>query len=199
MTSESRILLIFAVFAATMLIGTFGFIIYNGGSPRLIRLQQMQDDLAEKNRLALHPETAEMIGFERVTTAPNDALITFEAFLDGKGICSSLEPEFRSVCTIRVYSTAEGGSLLVRIAKCSDERTRNCLLCTDKNGKPLEFQDVRAVDSDGNMIDFLGYRRVLPERGWIQNEKPLKFTGRVTVVNGTGRIISPIEKIGQIN
>ncbi|HSI87845.1 MAG TPA: hypothetical protein VK918_02235, partial [Pyrinomonadaceae bacterium] len=89
-------------------------------------------------------------------------------------------------------------SILLRLRKCSDTVNTDCLRCTDINGDPMEYQTIVAVDGSGKPIDFQGNLLIGPGNTWSSDPQPLRFTGRVTRIDGVGRFVEPILKIESV-
>ena len=82
----------------------------------------------------------------------------------------------------------------IRLRVCSETLRRNCIVF-NSNPRNVDFREVYVLDDLGESIDFDGERLIEPPNTWTADPVRLKLTGLVTVVNGKGKLLDPIEKI----
>ena len=135
-------------------------------------------------------------GFEDVTSAKNGELVTVVDWIDQKYLCMDVTPTQREICTtaltrsdpMRIYT------LEIRLWVCSEVRRKNCIVL-DSDPTRMDMRKVYVNDDDGNPIDFDGAKLIEPPNTWEYDAVKLRLTGRVSVVNGKGAFVEPIEKI----
>jgi hypothetical protein len=193
MNSDDKLISGFFVFAISLVVGVVVVLHFNG-TP----WQKLEEAERARRELERHPETAPIRGFTDVRNTPDGNTVVFDAHIDNKGPCWAFERQTEGICTLLVYM-GDGNSMLVRVRTCSPTVTVNCLRCEDAEGQPLH-KDVRAIDSSGDEIDFLGDVLIEPPNTWMwRPTPPLRFTGVVTQLNGSGRILQPITKIEPVS
>ncbi len=192
MSFETKANIYFLAFVGTLIFGVTASLYFNGVQTPGAKARRQLELQRESES---HPETAPIKGFSSVSDAADGELVTIDVHPDLKGLCSGMEPEFPDVCTQWVYGL-DHGTILLRLRKCSSSVTTDCLRCTDINGDPLDYQKIVALDSSGKPIDFVGAQRL--EQGWYLDPQPLRLTGRVTRIDGVGRLVEPILKIDRV-
>ncbi|HKP69403.1 MAG TPA: hypothetical protein VJV05_08970 [Pyrinomonadaceae bacterium] len=137
-------------------------------------------------------------GFEEITRAKDGDLVTVTDWIDIKYICMDLSPTQRDICTTALVRSdpQTTQSIEIRLRVCNDTRQTNCIVF-DSEPRNVDFRKVHVLDDNGDIIDFDGEKLLEPPNTWIANAKKLRLTGRVTVVNGQGQFVEPIEKIEQ--
>ena len=131
---------------------------------------------------------------EEVTRAKDGERVTLIDWIDEKYLCRDVTEVQRDVCTTALTRTNPSGtteSLEIKLKVCSDERRSNCIVWSD----PVDLRDVYVYDDNGSPIDFDGMKLVKPPNTMSFEGVKLKLTGRVTVVDGRGKLLEPIEKI----
>lgn len=137
-------------------------------------------------------------GFEEIRGAKDGTNVTFTVRVDIKGMCSDITQAQREICTTWLMrnssneSASEGVQAKFRV--CSESIKTNCIVW-DFSDDGVDFRNVYALNKDGQPLDFDGEELIEPPNSWTSHSKDLKVTGRITVVDGEGRLIDPIEKI----
>jgi hypothetical protein len=137
-------------------------------------------------------------GFEEVTGAKDGERVTLTDWVDIKYLCLDVTETQREVCTTALTRTNPDNtfpSLEIKLRVCSPERRTNCIVWPAPPYPLNDLRDVFVYDDTGSPIDFDGMRIIEPPNTWMFDSVKLKLTGRVTVIDGQGRLIEPIEKI----
>jgi hypothetical protein len=138
-------------------------------------------------------------GFEEVTGAKNGQRVTVTAWIDEKFLCQDISEIQREVCTtvfVGPRPNGAAGKMIIRLNVCSGERPTNCIVYEKYPRGWVDLRDVFVYDNEGNTIDFIGRVWVEPPDTLMRiSPKRLKLTGKVTVIDGQGGLIEPIEKI----
>lgn len=144
------------------------------------------------------PVEPRIVGFDEVTGAKNGQQVTVTAWIDEKYLCMDVNETQREICTTAFIGPRPGGAaggMIIQLRVCSPERRTNCIVYEPKPGGDIDLRDVFVYDNDGKAIDFDGLRLLRPPDEWIMEGQRLKLTSRVTIVDGQGKFIEPIEKI----
>jgi hypothetical protein len=153
---------------------------------------------AEQRHLSIPKDTARVktVLFEEVTNAKDGDRVTLTDWIDIKYVCMDVTPSQREICTTALVRSdhRRTESLEIRLRVCSDTRTTDCIVF-DSDPRRVDFRNVFLRDHDGNAIDFDGETLIEPPNTWTAYPKRVKVTGRVKVVDGTGQLIEPIERI----
>jgi len=153
---------------------------------------QRQTETKERNPEWYYPDGGiRTHGFEDVKNAKDGDSVTLTEYIDIKYLCMDLTETQRDICTTSLTSEP-GQNIEIKLPVCSDERRRNCIFVGNNPGT-LDFHKVYIQVNDGKRIDF--WKLIEPPNSWMCILPKLRFTGRVTVVDGEGRLLQPIEKI----
>ena len=129
-------------------------------------------------------------GFSEITSARDGQVVSTIGFIDAKVLCGKND---RQTCeTYLVGDSTDGDALPIRIRFCGLDVQTNCIV---PFAEPVDFRKVFVYDKEGEAIDFDGTVLIAEPNTWTSKSQALKITGRVTVVDGIGRFIQPIEKI----
>lgn len=172
----------FGVFVITLCLGMTGALTY--------AVWKTRTDSRQKIR-PIAFEQLPLIGFDEVTSAKTGDLVTIDGFIDIKGLCN------RSGDLYCEASFGRGPAwqwIPIRLRICTDQTTTNCIT---RLRVPVDFRDVWVVDRNGNQVDFDGTRLIEEPNTWTSKDLRLRITGRVTIVNGVGRFLDPIEIVGE--
>lgn len=128
--------------------------------------------------------------------------MTVTEYLDFKYLCPDVSPTQREICSAAVVSFTKNRDMEVAEIKlhvCSETRKTSCIVyelnSTENRVRP-DMRDVFVYDQSGMPIDFDGETLMIDlPNTWTANPKKLKLTGKVTVIDGQGRFIEPIDKI----
>jgi hypothetical protein len=146
---------------------------------------------SKPTQIAQSPSPA--AGFAEVESAKGGELITLTDWVDVKYLCSDVTPHQKETCTAAISRSENNRvySQIITLWVCSDVRKTNCIAA--KPGS--ELSDIYVLDSNGEKFDFIGLKLIQPSNAWMFDSKKVRITGRVTVVNGKGKLLEPIEKI----
>ncbi|MDM7920910.1 MAG: hypothetical protein QUS14_01310 [Pyrinomonadaceae bacterium] len=141
-------------------------------------------------------ERISTVGFEQVINTPDGERVTLTEFIDIKNLCLDFSSSQREICTTSIVNANHQPFHIVeiRLRVCSETLSRNCIVF-GSNPRNIDFREVYVLDDDGNVIDFDGQRLIEPPNTWTAEPIRLKLTGRVTVINGKGKLVEPIERI----
>jgi hypothetical protein len=131
--------------------------------------------------------------FNEVKAGNDGDLITLTDAIDIKYLCNDVTDNQREICTTaltrsdnnRVYSQT------IKLRVCSEMRRKSCIVVEPRS----DLKDIYVLDSKGEKFDFIGLKLIQPSNAWTMDWKKLKITGRVSIVNGEGTLLEPIEKI----
>ena len=128
-------------------------------------------------------------GFAEVTGAKESVLVSVDGFIDEKVLCRTFP-----VCETYLFRSdgLETEGIPIRLNICSDGIGLNCIT---RMSVAVDYRDVWVQDFSGKQIDFDGARVIEEPNTWTYSPKRVRLTGRVSIVNGTGRFIEPIERI----
>ena len=143
-----------------------------------------------------HVDRVPTVGFEEVTNAPDGEYVTLTEYIDPKYLCMDLSPTQRNLCTTALVNAnyQPFHIIEIRLRVCSETLRRNCIVFPFDSDN-VDFREVYVLDNLGRTIDFDGERLIEAPNTWTAESVPLKLTGRVTVIDGKGKLIDPIDRI----
>lgn len=131
-------------------------------------------------------------GFDEVKFARDGEHITIEGSLDIKGLCNKPEGDLCESGFMRLAGS-NWQYIPLRLRICSDQVQTNCIT---RMAVPVDYRYVWIQDKYGKQIDFDGAKFDSEIKAWTYHDKLIRISGRVSVVNGVGRFLEPIEILG---
>lgn len=151
-----------------------------------------QADISLGDMVRRQFDEREIKGYSSVVNGREGELVTVSGYVDVKGMCHDVTETERSVCTVG-FLEADTDSMLIRLNVCSETRRSNCIVWP--NYVPVDFRDVFAYDNEGRTVDVDGRILIEPPNTWMNEAEKVKITGMVSVINGKGKFVTPIERI----
>jgi hypothetical protein len=139
----------------------------------------------------------ENAGFSELINAKNGDLITIQGSIDVKFLCLGVTDLQPNVCTtVLIGSSSEKKSLLIRLQTCNETNKSSCIvwkpdnLCADDI---LCSDKIKIYDNNSKPTELVEYWQDV--KGYFHKNVQLKITGKVSIIDGKARFLTPIQNI----
>jgi hypothetical protein len=139
---------------------------------------------------------AENTGFAELSNARNGDLITVQGYIDEKFLCRDVTDAQTDVCTTLLldYSSKDTKKVLIRLQVCNELNKSSCIVWKPDNLCPNDLcsNQIRIYDNNSKFVELI---ERIGKNSFTSKNVKLKVTGKVSIVDGKPRLITPIEKL----